>query len=56
MNVGKTDKKKKLVDYTCKGANEAGFSEKLISDFQLEFPKSYHDCKIMARISQYIKN
>lgn len=56
MDVKKAGKEKKLVDFKCKGENAAGFSDKLIRDLKLAFPKSYQDSQIMAQISQYIKN
>jgi len=45
----------KIVDYKCKRANAAGFSEKIITELKLEFPNSYNDASTMAEISLAIK-
>lgn len=55
MDELKGKRSKKIVDFKCKKANSSAFSDKIINDLNLEFPKSYQDAEIMAEISKKIK-
>ncbi len=55
MDVRKEQRTKKIVDFKCKKANSSGFSDEIINDLKLEFPKCYQDAEIMAEISRRIE-
>ncbi|MBC3889700.1 methylcobamide--CoM methyltransferase [Acetobacterium paludosum] len=55
MDEVKEMKSKKLTDFKCKRAESSGFSDEIIAELNLEFPKSYENAEIMAKISKSIK-
>lgn len=55
MDESKGKRSKKIADFKCKKANSSGFSNEIINDLKLEFPKCYQDAETMAQISQRIK-
>lgn len=56
MDALKEKRANKIVDFKCKQADSSGFSDKIINDLKLEFPRSYQDAEIMAKISKSVKD